>query len=279
MSLFISSLNSGSNGNCYYVGNDQEAVLIDAGISCREIEKRMKRLDLSPERIKAVFISHEHGDHITGVVSLSRKYNVPVYITPPTLADSRLPLDESLVRSFWHDKPVMIGDLLITPFRKYHDAADPHSFVVSSKQVHIGVFTDIGVCCAEVKKYFTQCDAVFLESNYCVDMLEKGRYPYHLKKRISGGKGHLSNTEALELFCQHKGRQLKYLILSHLSNNNNDADLVNRLFTEHAGNTTIIVASRYQETSVFRIDPSDEIAGPDQLYKQDNMPPVQLSLF
>jgi len=284
MSLFISSLNSGSNGNCYYIGNDEEAVLIDAGISCREIEKRMKRLDLPLERVKAVFISHEHGDHITGVVSLSRKYQLPVYITPPTLADSKLPLDMAVVRTFTTGEPVSVGKLSVTAFRKHHDAIDPHSFVISSNNVQIGVFTDIGICCSEVKKYFSQCDAVFLESNYCDDMLERGRYPYHLKRRIKGGKGHLSNAEALELFCQHRGQQLKYLILSHLSNNNNDAALVNRLFTERSGDTNIIVASRYNETAVFRVDPftgipTSTLTSRIEIFRTIDTRPVQLTLF
>ena len=100
MSLFITSLNSGSNGNCYYVGNAQEAVLIDAGISCRETEKRMKRLGLSMDTVKAIFISHEHGDHIAGVSVLAKKYQLPVYITPPTLNGGRIALDKSLVKSF-----------------------------------------------------------------------------------------------------------------------------------------------------------------------------------
>lgn len=275
MSLFISSLNSGSNGNCYYIGNDQEAVLVDAGISCRETEKRMKRLGLEMDKVRAIFVSHEHGDHITGVPGLSKKYKLPVYITPATLNDSRLPLEPSLVNSFEHETPVTIGRLSVIPFRKHHDAIDPHSFVITQDELKIGVFTDIGACCNEVKKYFRECDAVFLESNYCHDMLEKGRYPYYLKKRISGGKGHLSNTEALELFSKFRGQQLKYLILSHLSNNNNDAELVNRLFTAQAGSTHIVVASRHKETGVYHIDKTV----PTVSSQNKEITQVQLSLF
>lgn len=275
MSLFISSLNSGSNGNCYYIGNNQEAVLVDAGISCRETEKRMKRLGLEMDKVRAIFVSHEHGDHITGVPGLSKKYKLPVYITPATLNDSRLPLEPSLVNSFEHETPVTIGRLSVIPFRKHHDAIDPHSFVITQDELKIGVFTDIGACCNEVKKYFRECDAVFLESNYCHDMLEKGRYPYYLKKRISGGKGHLSNTEALELFSKFRGQQLKYLILSHLSNNNNDAELVNRLFTAQAGSTHIVVASRHKETGVYHIDKTV----PTVSSQNKEITQVQLSLF
>src|ERR1700680_3739230 len=100
MSLFITSLNSGSNGNCYYVGNEREAVLVDAGISCREIERRMLRLGLSMRMVKAIFVSHEHSDHISGIPVLAKKYRLPVYITPVTLQMGRLNLDESLVTSF-----------------------------------------------------------------------------------------------------------------------------------------------------------------------------------
>ena len=114
MSLFITSLNSGSNGNCYYVGNAQEAVLIDAGISCRETEKRMKRLGLSMDLVKAIFISHEHGDHIAGVSVLAKKYRLPVYITQPTLNGGRLSLDKTQVKSFIAHKAVNIGTLSVT---------------------------------------------------------------------------------------------------------------------------------------------------------------------
>src|ERR1044071_6409360 len=127
MPLFISSLNSGSNGNCYYIGNDQDAVLIDAGISCRETERRMKRSGLSFANIKAVFVSHEHVDHITGVPVLSKKYQLPVYITRDTLRDSGIIVEPHLVNSFKENKSVTIGTLTITPFRKSHDACDPHS--------------------------------------------------------------------------------------------------------------------------------------------------------
>ncbi len=243
----------------------------------------MKRLELALEKVKAIFISHEHGDHITGVVALSRKYQLPVYITPATLTSSKLPLDASVTHAFRHEQPVSIGQLQITPFRKAHDAADPHSFIVSYNETHIGVLTDIGVCCSEVKKYFSKCHAVFLESNYCETMLENGRYPYHLKRRIKGGSGHLSNNEALDLFQRYRGQQLSHLILSHLSNNNNDADLVNRLFTEKAGDIQIIVASRYQESSVYRIDAKNPAAAGISMSTRMDIAqqfiPTQLSLF
>ncbi|HEY6063089.1 MAG TPA: MBL fold metallo-hydrolase [Chitinophagaceae bacterium] len=254
MSLFISSLNSGSNANCYYVGNSREAVLVDAGLSCRETEKRMKQLGLSMDAVKALFISHEHTDHITGMPGISKKYRLPVYITRETMNNSKMPVEPQLIHSFKHAKPVLIGSLSVIPFRKSHDAADPHSFVISGHGVNIGVITDIGYACKQVIKYFRQCQAIFLESNYCDDMLEKGNYPPYLKKRIRSDEGHLSNDQALELFLQYKSADLRLLILSHLSKNNNDPGLVETLFRRKAGDTKIVVASRYEASPVFCID-------------------------
>jgi phosphoribosyl 1,2-cyclic phosphodiesterase len=256
MSLYITSLNSGSNGNCYYIGNEREAILVDAGISCREIEKRMKRLGLHMQKVKAVFVSHEHTDHIKGIPTLVKKYQLPVYITPATIYNSGLTIDAHLTMNFNCDGPINIGDLSITAFPKFHDASDPYSFVITHNQVRVGVFTDIGTPCKHLINHFKTCHAAFLEANYDNDMLATGTYPYHLKKRISGGQGHLSNKQALELFKAHKPSFMSHLILSHLSKNNNCPHLVKRLFDEHADGVNMVVASRYEETPVYQIQPN-----------------------
>jgi len=260
MSLFITSLNSGSNGNCYYIGNENEAVLIDAGISCKETEVRMKRLGLSIDKVKAVFISHEHTDHIKGLETLSKKYQLPVYITEKTLGNCRsLKLEKHLPISFKAYENVIFGSLSITPFPKFHDAADPYSFIVDCNKVKAGIFTDIGSACKHVIQYFKQCHAVFLEANYDEVMLNAGNYPYHLKKRITGGFGHLSNNEALQLFIKHKPVFMSHLFLSHLSKNNNCPELVKDLFSAYADGVKIIVASRYEETEVYHIQHPDKL--------------------
>ncbi|MES2761211.1 MAG: MBL fold metallo-hydrolase [Bacteroidota bacterium] len=253
MSLFITSLNSGSNGNCYYVGNSQEAILVDVGISCKEVEKRMGRLNLSIPKVKAIFISHEHSDHIKGLQTLSKKYNIPVYITQATLNNSHLVLENTLIRSFKAYEKIVIGNLIINPFPKRHDASDPYSFIVEGDGVKIGVLTDIGSSCEHVVDNFKQCHAAFLEANYDEHLLEKGHYPYYLKNRIRSDKGHLSNRQALDLFVNHKHESMSHVILSHLSKDNNCPMLVKDLFTQHAKNTQVIVASRLQETEVFHI--------------------------
>jgi phosphoribosyl 1,2-cyclic phosphodiesterase len=253
MSLFVTSLNSGSNGNCYYVGNQDEAVLIDGGISRRETEKRMKRLGLSMKKVKGIFVSHEHGVHIHGIPSLAKKHQLCVYASDGTFQYGRLGLSDTRIERFKANEPITIGNLTITAFPKFHDANDPHSFIVSSETVTVGIFTDIGATCDNVVKHFKQCHAAFLEANYDRELLIKGNYPVHLKQRITGGKGHLSNEQAAELFLQHKPSFMSHLFLSHLSKENNRPALVQKLFRRIAGKTSIVIASRDRETAVYHI--------------------------
>jgi phosphoribosyl 1,2-cyclic phosphodiesterase len=253
MALFVASLNSGSNGNCYYIGNQEEAILIDGGISCRETERRLKRLELSIKKIKAIFVTHEHSDHIYGVSRLSRKHKLPVYITDSTMKNGRLNLPTEFVVHFKAYEPVQIGNLTVIPFPKFHDACDPHSFIVSGNEVNIGVFTDIGQSCEHVVRHFEQCHAAFLEANYDEVMLESGSYPVSLKKRIRDGHGHLSNSEALQLFMNHRPAFMSHLFLSHLSQNNNSPRIVRDMFKKIAGRTEIVIASRDKETKVYQV--------------------------
>ena len=278
MSLQIASLNSGSNANCYYIGNGQEAVLIDAGLSCRETEKRMKRLGLDMSIVKAIFITHEHIDHVAGLQVLSKKYRLRVYITNNTLRRCGIEIEKELVYSFMHSQQVTIGTMSVIPFSKSHDADDPHSFIIAANSVHIGVITDIGYACKHVIKHFKLCDAVFLESNYCEQMLANGPYPLHLKRRISSRKGHLSNDQALELFLKHKPQHLQLLILSHLSQNNNRPEIVNKMFSENAGNVKIVIASRHKETGLFSIERTHNVKVLVRI-KKSKENKAQLSLF
>ncbi len=252
MMLQLASLNSGSNGNCYYIGNEREAVLVDAGLSCRETEKRMRQLGLDIRRVQAIFISHEHTDHIKGLSTLANRYYLPVYITPGT-ARSGPHLIRHLSRSFEAGVPVNIGSLEVIPFRKEHDAADPHSFIIRGGSTTVGVFTDIGRVCENTIRHFRQCHAVLLESNYDEAMLENGPYPIHLKNRIRGGSGHLSNRQALELFREHRPPFMTHLLLAHLSRENNHPDTALAAFAPYAGGITLQVASRYEATGVFNI--------------------------
>lgn len=254
MSLFVCSLNSGSNGNCYYIGTTDEAVLIDAGLSRRETEKRMKRLGLSIKKVKAIFITHEHGDHIHGLPGILKKYRIPVYITPLTRSNSRLVFDDSLAVPFQANQMIKVGALSVTAIPKFHDAVEAHSFLISDGHVQVGVFTDVGRPCDHTIRGFEKCHAAFLESNYDIDLLEKGPYPLHLKNRIRDGLGHLSNLQALQLFVNHRPEFMTHLFPAHLSSENNSMRIVDALFQGVAGMTEVVIASRYKETPVFEIN-------------------------
>ncbi|RYY24637.1 MAG: MBL fold metallo-hydrolase [Chitinophagaceae bacterium] len=279
MSLFISSLNSGSNGNCYYVGNDQDAVLIDVGLPCKELEIRIARLGLDMSKVRAIFVSHEHSDHVSGIPTLVKKYRLPVYITPATLRNGKIRFDAALINNFTAYQPIMVGGLSVTAFPKFHDACDPHSFIVTNGSVNIGVFTDIGKSCDHVISHFSRCHAAFLESNYDEVMLSSGRYPWYLKNRITSGRGHLSNTQALEIFTRYRPPFMTHLLLAHLSKENNCPNLVAELFTRHAGNTNVVVASRYAETPLYEIKASAPVTLPVAEILPQVARPFQLSLF
>ncbi|MFD2286996.1 MBL fold metallo-hydrolase [Pedobacter petrophilus] len=278
MALYFTSINSGSNGNCYYVGNETEAVLVDVGLTCKEVEKRMSRLGLSIEKVKAIFISHEHSDHIKGLAVFAKKYKLPVYISVATLKSSKLSLDEQNTFGLSHTQNIQIGKLNITAFSKFHDAADPYSFTIECNEVRVGVFTDIGSVCDRLVTQFKRCHAAFLEANYCTNMLANGRYPYFLKQRITSGRGHLSNAQALDLFLNHRPDYMTHLLLSHLSKDNNNPLLVEEMFNKVAGDILIKIASRDQESEVYFVSAAKNTETPyhfdPSLYQ-----PEQLNLF
>ncbi len=278
MSMFITSLNSGSNANCYYIGNQDEAILVDGGLSCRETVKRLKRLGLCIKKVKGIFVSHEHGDHIHGVPALSKKYQLPVYLTEATLQQGKLDLKSELVCAIRAYDPIRIGNLSITAFPKLHDACDPHSFIVECLSVRVGIFTDIGQPCDHVTRHFKQCNAAFLEANYDENLLAQGSYPVYLKNRIRSDKGHMSNDQARELFMMHKPPFMSHLFLSHLSRDNNSPRIVKDIFHKIAGHTEIIVASRDKETRLYHIrNTIGRLPLARKFYSVNN--PLQLGLF
>lgn len=249
----IASLNSGSNGNVYYFGFSNDAILVDAGLSCRETEKRMKSLNLDLTRVKAVFITHEHSDHIFGLKGLIKKYNFPVYMTEKTFRAAELKFTIGNLIHFKSHDVIPTGAISLTAFPVSHDAADPHGFFISAGGKSAGLFNDIGFACDQVKDYFGKCNAAFLECNYDEDLLNNGHYPAYLKQRIKGPRGHLSNKEALEIFRRHRSANLKYLFLSHLSSENNSPETALRFFKNEDTSTQFMIASRNSHSPLIDI--------------------------
>ena len=245
------SIASGSNGNCYYVAKNKDAVLVDVGINAKHVELRMQRLGISPAQISAIFITHEHTDHIRGLSVFCKRYAIPVYITAGSYKGSRLHLPEELVHIIQPNERVRIGELIVMGIPKYHDAKEPCSFVVSDGCTNVSILTDLGRACDNVKHVIAHSDVLLLESNYDEEMLSKSRYSFFLKNRISSGWGHISNVTALEVFNMHKTTRLKHLILGHLSGENNSVDLVRSLFEPHCSGIQLSIATRTEETELF----------------------------
>ncbi|MFH1396898.1 MAG: MBL fold metallo-hydrolase [archaeon] len=224
----VSVLASGSSGNCFYVGSKNTEILIDAGISCKQISERLTKIGKDINNIKGIFITHEHVDHIRGINVLSRKYNIPIYINEGTLAESFInPRNANIIKT---DKEFEFNGLKILPFSKSHDASDPISFQIKNKNKKISVVTDIGFSCDNVIQSISESNLVILESNHDLDMLKNGRYPQFLKNRIAGKLGHLSNYDAALLVLEHANKKLQHILLSHLSLNNNRPDLAVKTF-------------------------------------------------
>ncbi len=234
----ICAVASGSNGNCYYIGNDTDALLVDAGISCRQILMRMSGKGLDPSKVKAVFISHEHSDHMRGARVLEKKLKVPVYLTARTYNTAYRNMQPAWPKFFSPGAEIRIGSFTVHPFTKKHDASEPCSFRIEYQGVNVGVITDVGEPCDNVTSHLGLCNAVFLESNYDEELLMKGSYPWYLKKRIASSVGHLSNLQALNLLRESAGANLKCVFLSHLSAENNTPEL--------AFNTCSTLLSRFE---------------------------------
>lgn len=230
----ICSIASGSSGNCIYVGSDNTHVIIDAGISGKRVEEGLGRLGLSAQDLDAILITHEHSDHIAGIGVLSRKYGIPMYATGGTINGIRAQkclgsIDESLFNTIEGQErqysDFLINDLLIRPVEISHDAQEPVAYRIEHKDRSVGVCTDLGVYTDRVVNGFAGVDALFIEANHDVRMLQVGSYPYYLKQRILSDKGHLSNENCGRLLCRLLHDDMKSIVLSHLSAENNLAEL------------------------------------------------------
>ena len=220
--LAICILASGSRGNAVYISGGSTSILIDAGLSGIEIERRLKSKELCPEDLDAIIVSHEHTDHIQGVGVLSRRFNLPVYISSKTEKAAVSQLGNiRVIKNFKCGSTFMIKDLSIHPFSISHDAEDPSGFTVNQNGTKIGLATDLGIATSMVKEHLKGCSLLILEANHDEDMLLNGPYPWPVKQRIKSRTGHLSNEASKNLLKEVQHDRLKYVILAHLSKTNN----------------------------------------------------------
>ncbi len=224
----LCSIASGSSGNCIYVGSDATHLLVDAGISGKRVEEGLKYLELSGRDVDGILITHEHSDHIAGLGVLARKFEIPIYATKGTIEailKCKNAPDAALFQEIQADTKVTIKDLTVSPMKISHDAAQPVAYRIGYGSSKVGICTDLGV----FNDYTVEClkglDALLLEANHDINMLQVGPYPYYLKQRILGDRGHLSNENSGRLLNKILCDKTKAVVLGHLSKENNLPEL------------------------------------------------------
>ena len=220
------SIASGSSGNCIFAGSSHTSVLVDAGISGKRIEQGLNGLDMTTKDIDGILVTHEHSDHIKGLGVLARRYGIPIYATQGTVgALKKSTAIGKIPEDLWHvieaDSSFTVGDLAVKPFSISHDAAEPVGYRIEHGGKALATATDMGCYDEYTVHALKDLDVLLLESNHDVRMLEAGRYPYYLKRRILGEKGHLSNETAGQLLCRVLHEGIREIFLGHLSEENN----------------------------------------------------------
>jgi len=228
MQLQFCPLFSGSSGNAIYVGTERTKILIDAGLSGAKITAELAKLGVDMSEIRAILVTHEHADHIGGVGVLSRRYGIPVYASLGTWAamQSKLgAIDAGCRIEFESGEDFTVGDLFVRPFPTPHDAADPVGYAVSAAGAKVAIATDLGAVRESWLREVEGADVLLLEANHDEDTLKAGRYPYDLKRRILGNRGHLSNDDAGAAAAELVRRGVRVIVLGHLSSENNFPEL------------------------------------------------------
>jgi phosphoribosyl 1,2-cyclic phosphodiesterase len=252
MAVSVSVLASGSRGNSAVVQTSTTRILVDAGISCRETFKRMKALGEDPRLLSAIVITHEHSDHVYGLLILAKKLKVPVFMTGAThQAWARALRDENGVcpslerlEIFASGKSFQVGDLAVTPFTIPHDAVDPVGFTFRAEGVKIGFATDLGYVPPSVRDQLRRCEVLVMESNHDVEMLRVGPYPWSVKQRVMSRVGHLSNDALAEFFTSDYDGEAAYVVLAHLSELNNHPELARRAAEKALGLRRTLLLNR-----------------------------------
>ena len=225
MAFSVVVLGSGSSGNATLLSHSKGKVLLDAGLSGREICRRATSLGVYPESIKAIVVTHEHKDHTQGIRVLAKKFRVPVYISDPTLEVLGITQDLPARERIESGREFCVAGMTFMPFAVPHDSVDPLGFVVSACGQKLGVAMDLGYVSALVRERLFGCDGLIIESNHDLEMLKIGPYPWALKQRVMSRQGHLSNEAVAKFLTEDFDGRARYIFLAHLSKNNNHPDL------------------------------------------------------
>jgi len=252
MATCLSVLASGSRGNCAVVQSSTTRLLVDAGISCRETFKRLRAAGEDPHSLSAILITHEHSDHIYGLVVLAKKLNIPVFMTGAThLTWSRAIRDArgerpslAKLEVFSAGHRFQIGDIEVTPFTIPHDAVDPVGFTFRVEGAKIGIATDLGYMPVSVRDHLRACDVLVLESNHDLEMLRVGPYPWSVKQRVMSRVGHLSNEALADFFANDYDGYASYIVLAHLSEQNNHPEVARKAAERALGNRCTLLHNR-----------------------------------
>jgi len=219
-------LGSGSKGNATFVETGETRLLIDAGFSGKEIERRLLSIGVEPDTLSGLLITHEHGDHIKGAAILSRRFRLPVFINGATLAAAGSVLDNlPQYQAFVTGETFVFQDFQIHPFAISHDAADPVGFLLNNGSLLMGYCTDTGVVSRLMQHRLSSCHGLVLEANHDPDLLRNGPYPPSLQQRVRGNTGHLANADAAGFLSDILHDGLEHVVLSHISETNNHPDL------------------------------------------------------
>jgi phosphoribosyl 1,2-cyclic phosphodiesterase len=248
-------LASGSSGNCALVATERTRVLVDAGLSVRDLERRMALIEEAPERLSAVVLTHEHSDHVGGVARLARKYNTPVYATWLTAPYLEFGEHRPVIETFQAGARFSIGDIDVHSFTLPHDAVDPVGLCFHAEGVKIGIVTDLGYVTDSIRVHLQGTHLLLLESNHDLDMLKVGPYPWSVKQRVMGRMGHLSNDGMYDFLLRDLDSSTARLILGHLSEHNNHPEIVRMMADEalerRGLKLPLVIASQRQPTEVF----------------------------
>ena len=262
MNVSFLSLASGSSGNCYYLGTPEYGILIDVGINVRSIKKILKDKEIDFNKIVAVLITHDHGDHIKDVGCLGEKYNIPVYSTERVhdgIDRSRF-VEEPLYlskRVIEKETPFMIRDFRIEAFEVPHDSSDNVGYMIQYGMHKFTIATDVGAITMTVSRYLCMANHLILESNYDEEMLKYGSYPDFLKERVSSKTGHLSNQDAAEFLATNYSPEWKNVWLCHLSRENNHPELAYKTVDIRLMQEGIRIGKDFNLTILKRMSPSE----------------------